>query len=171
MKRPSPGPDCSGPITVARVERAIEFMTYVVREHGEQYTPILERLRRDLNVMSQRKRVSKQTPLSLDHSAITDDTPLRLETAAQLAFPDGGVSKNALRSAAARSELEHERLAGRIITTLRWVREWRERNRHPVHPRPNLGQPPVISEERREAAKAAAMQVVNEMRRKKKSNG
>jgi hypothetical protein len=146
-------------------------MAYVVREHGEQYTPILERLRRDLNVMGQRKRVSKQTPLSLANSAITDDTPLRLETAARLAFPDGGVSKNALRSAAARGDLEHERLAGRVITTLRWVREWRERNRYPAHPRPDLGQHPVISEERREAAKTAAMQVVNEMRRGKKSKG
>ena len=170
MKRPSSGSDRSGPITVARVEQAIEFMTYVVREHGEQYTPILERLRRDLYVMRQRKRVSKHTSLSLEHSAITDDTPLRLETAARLAFPDGGVSKNALRSAAARSELEHERLAGRIITMLRWVREWRERNRYPARPRPDTGQAPVISEERREAAKAAAIQIVNEMRRSKKLN-
>ena len=169
MKRTSPGLDYSGPITVARVERAIDFMAYVVREHGEQYTPILERLRRDLNVMNQRKRVSRQTPFSLDHSAITDDTPLRLETAAQLAFPDGGVSRDALRSAAC-SELEHERLAGRIITTLRWVREWRERNRFPARPRPDTGQVPVISEERREAAKAAAIQIVNEMRRGKKLN-
>ena len=119
--------------------------------------------------MSQRNRVSKQTPLSLDHYAITDDTPLRLETAAQLAFPDGGVSRDALRSAAC-SELEHERLAGRIITTLRWVREWRERNRFPARPRPDTGQAPVISEERRQAAKAAAIQIVNEMRRSRKLN-
>ena len=32
---------------VTRVERAIDFVAYVVREHAEQYTPILERLRRD----------------------------------------------------------------------------------------------------------------------------
>jgi len=78
--------------------------------------------------------------------------------------------KNALRSAAAPSELEHERLAGQIITTLRWVREWRERNRFPARPRPDTGQAPVIREERREAAKAAAIQIVNEMRRCKKLN-
>ncbi len=36
----------------------------------------------------------------------------------------------ALRNAAARGDLEYERLGGRIVTTLRWIREWRERNRH-----------------------------------------
>ena len=176
MKRPAQWPDRSGPLIIERVERATEYAAYVVEKYGDVYAPILHRLRRDLNEMRQQQApvagsASKPAHHPLDRSEITDETPLRLDTAAQMAFPDGGVSKNALRSAAARGDLEHERLAGRIITTLRWVREWRERNRHPVHPRPNLGQPPVISEERREAAKAAAMQVVNEMRRKKKSNG
>lgn len=60
---------------------------------------------------------------------VTDDTPLHIETAARLAFPDGAVSPLALRNAASRGELEHERLGGRICTTLAWIREWRERCR------------------------------------------
>lgn len=123
MKRFSLGPHWLEPITVARVENALEFMTYVVKEHGEQHPPILDRLRRDLNAMRQREKVLERAPLLLDRSAITDDTSLRLETAAQMAFPDGAVSKGTLRSSTARRGLEHERLAGRIITTLCWVRE------------------------------------------------
>ena len=169
MKRFSPGPHRSEPITVARVENAIEFMAYVVKEHGEQYTPILDRLQRDLNAMRRRGR-GEQQPLLPDRSEITDDTPLRLDTAARMAFPDGAVSKGALRSAAARRDLEHERLAGRIITTLRWVREWRERNRYPAHSRPDFEQSVVISEKPPPVAKAAVTAVVKDMSRGKKSN-
>ena len=67
-----------------------------------------------------------------DRSEITDDTPLQLETAATLAFPDGAVSALALRNAAYRGDLEHERIGARVLTTLRWIQEFRERNRYPA---------------------------------------
>jgi len=172
MKRHPPLPDRSEAITAARVERAVEFMTYVVKKYGQQYAPILDSLRHDLDAMREgeshpRGGRSKRASILPDRSEITDDTPLRLDTAARLAFPDGVVSGNALRNAASRGDLEHERLAGRVITTLRWVREWRERNRHSARPRVQ----PDISEERRSAALASAMQAVKELRRPKKTGG
>jgi hypothetical protein len=60
-----------------------------------------------------------------DASEITDDTPLLLDVAARVAFPDGSVSGLALRNAAGRDELEYERIAGRLYTTLAAIREMR----------------------------------------------
>jgi hypothetical protein len=65
-----------------------------------------------------------------DRDAITPNTPLHLETAAALAFPDGSISALALRNAAARGELEHMRIGGRILTKLAWIEEFTERCRH-----------------------------------------
>ena len=64
-----------------------------------------------------------------DREAITPNTPLHLETAAALAFPDGSISALALRNAAARGELEHMRIGGRILTKLAWIEEFTERCR------------------------------------------
>lgn len=101
-----------------------------------------------------------------DRSEITDDTPLHLDTAARLAFPDGVVTGLALRNAASRGDLEYERLGGRIVTTLRFVREWRERNRQPA--RSTAAQP--ISDERRAAALANAYRVIADLRAKPKED-
>lgn len=175
MKRPAPWPDRSGPLTIERVERATEYAAYVVEEYGGVYSPILHLLRSDLSEMRQQQApvagsAPKPAHRPLDRSEFTDDTPLRLDTAARMAFPDGAVSKSALRSAAARGYLEHERLAGRIVTTMRWVREWRERNRYPAHSRPDFEQSVVISEKPPPVAKAAVTAVAKDVRRGKKSN-
>lgn len=60
-----------------------------------------------------------------DRSDVTDETPLLLDIAARLAFPDGSVSGLALKSAASREELVVERIAGRLYTTLAAIREMR----------------------------------------------
>ena len=101
-----------------------------------------------------------------DRSEIDDDTPLHLETAARLAFPDGVVSGLTLRSAAARGDLEYERLGNRIVTTLRFIREWRERNRHPAKPLISPRGPAHLTEEYRAASVAAAHRAAAELRSK-----
>ena len=163
MKRPAPPPDRSSPMTIERVERALKYMVYVVDEYGDVYAPILRRLHIDLDEMQQAQALmakgTPKPPSSLDQSEITDDTPLRLETAARVAFPDGAVSANVLRSAASRGDLEHERLSGRVVVTLRWIREWRVRNRRPAQSRVEPGRP-AINDERRAAALASATQIV-----------
>ncbi|WP_342167039.1 hypothetical protein [Methylobacterium sp. SD21] len=143
MRRPAPWPDRSGPITIERVERATEFAAYVVEKYGDQYAPILTQLRVDLEEMRREQplvgRSEPKPPRPLpDRSEITDDMPLQLEAAARLAFPDGTMSALGLRNAATRRELEHEKLGGRIYTTLAWIREWRERNRYPARPQDQL---------------------------------
>jgi hypothetical protein len=99
-----------------------------------------------------------------DRSEIDDDTPLHLETAARLAFPDGVVSGLALRNAAARGDLEYERLGGRIVTTLRWIREWRERNRHPARPRRETPTPGRADDHDTTAAKLATQHLLARLR-------
>jgi len=44
--------------------------------------------------------------------------PLRLEVAAQLAFPDGSITASALRRMAATGKLDYEKIAGKIYVTL-----------------------------------------------------
>lgn len=174
MKRNVPPQDQSSPITIECVERDIEFMAYVVKKYGDVYAPILTRLRVDLDEMRRAQasmvKSTSKPHLSLGRSEITDDTPLRLETAARFAFPDGAVSANALRSAASRGDLEHERLAGRVVVTLRWIREWRERNRRPAQLQVEPGRP-AISDERRAAALASATQIVKGMLKPTKPKG
>ena len=53
-----------------------------------------------------------------DRTAINDDTPLRLEVAASLAFPDGTISLSSLRREAAKGRLIVWRIAGKDMTTL-----------------------------------------------------
>lgn len=60
---------------------------------------------------------------------IRDDTPLLLDVAARVAFPDGSVSGLALRNATTREELAYERIGGRLYTTLADIREMRKQCR------------------------------------------
>ncbi|WP_261926427.1 hypothetical protein [Methylorubrum sp. GM97] len=53
-----------------------------------------------------------------DRSGITDATPLSLDVAARIAFPDGSMSRLSLRNAATRGDLGHARIGGRVYTTL-----------------------------------------------------
>lgn len=54
---------------------------------------------------------------------IRDDTPLLLDVAARVAFPDGSMSGLALRNAANRGELNFARMGGRLYTTLEDIKE------------------------------------------------
>src|SRR5262249_19600596 len=56
---------------------------------------------------------------------VRPDTPLRLEMAARLAFPDGSIGESGLRKEATRGRLQHERLRGKLHTTLAWIEDWR----------------------------------------------
>src|SRR6476620_541022 len=69
---------------------------------------------------------------------VTPDTPLRLEIAATMAFPDGSMSAAGLRREAARGRLVIERIAGQDYTTLAEIERMRELCR--LHPRePDFG--------------------------------
>lgn len=66
-----------------------------------------------------------------DRAEITAGTPLSLDVAARIAFPDGSMSALALRNAATRGDLGHAKIGGRVYTTLadiermvaaRWVK-------------------------------------------------
>jgi len=57
---------------------------------------------------------------------IEPNTPLRLNVAATLAFPDGSMSASGLRREAARGRLIIERIAGKDFTTLANIEQMRE---------------------------------------------
>src|SRR5262245_12295055 len=57
---------------------------------------------------------------------VTDHTPLRLEIAARLAFPDGSMGVPGLRSEIRARRLPAEKIAGRIYVTLAGIKEMRE---------------------------------------------
>jgi hypothetical protein len=58
---------------------------------------------------------------------ISDPTaPLRLATAAKIAFPDGSMTASGLRSESKRGKLTVERIAGRDYTTLESIERMRE---------------------------------------------
>lgn len=74
-----------------------------------------------------------------DAHAIPDeigpDTPLRLDVAASLAFPKGGMTASGLRREAARGRLVIERVAGKDYTTLSEIKRMREKCRVAVKAR------------------------------------
>ncbi|WCS28865.1 hypothetical protein LOK46_32660 (plasmid) [Methylobacterium sp. NMS14P] len=92
--------------TVAEIEGEVVHMTYIVGRYGERYRPILDSLtghleaRRRLRPSPERSMPKRLRPLP-DRSEVTDDTPLHLDTAARLAFPDGVVTGLTLRNGAA----------------------------------------------------------------------
>jgi hypothetical protein len=61
-----------------------------------------------------------------DVGVITKDTPLRLEVAARLAFPDGSMKLAGLRREIARGRLTYEVIAGKHYTTLANIEAMRE---------------------------------------------
>jgi hypothetical protein len=60
---------------------------------------------------------------------ITPDTPLRLDMAARLGFPAGGMTASGLRREASRGHLVVERIAGKLFTSLRHIENMREQCR------------------------------------------
>jgi len=61
------------------------------------------------------------------------DTPLRLDLAARVAFPGGGMTASGLRREAARGHLTIERIAGKDFTTLGAIAAMREKCRVQLH--------------------------------------
>ncbi|WP_245332527.1 excisionase [Bradyrhizobium erythrophlei] len=57
---------------------------------------------------------------------VARDAPIRLATAAQLAFPDGSMTVSGLRREAFRGRLVTERIAGKDFTTLENIDRMRE---------------------------------------------
>lgn len=104
-----------------------------------------------------------------DRSEITADTPLSLDVAARIAFPDGSMSGLALRNVAKRGDLGHAKIGGRVYTTLadiermvaaRWVK---------AEPRRSgwRGAPAETAEdEEAGAALAGALRVAEEVRQR-----
>ena len=62
---------------------------------------------------------------------VCDDTPLRLDVAAAMAFPDGSMTASGLRRECARGRLVIERIAGKDYTTLRNIGRMRDLCRVP----------------------------------------
>jgi hypothetical protein len=61
--------------------------------------------------------------------AVTPTTPLRLEIACQLAFPDSSVSASALRRMVVTGKVEAEFIAGKYYVTLAAIEEMRKQCR------------------------------------------
>ena len=60
-----------------------------------------------------------------DQRCIAPDTPLRLDVAASLAYPDGSMTASGLRREAAKGRLVIERTAGKDYTTLQAIEHMR----------------------------------------------
>ena len=73
------------------------------------------------------RNTAQADPLRID--AIHTDTPLRLDAAAALAYPDGSMTGSGLRREAKRGRLVIERTAGKDYTTLGHINRMRERCR------------------------------------------
>lgn len=71
-------------------------------------------------------------PANNDLSNISPTSPLRLEVAARLAFPDGSITIRGLRRQIARGRLAYEVIAGKHYTTLADIDEMRKRCRIPA---------------------------------------
>lgn len=68
-------------------------------------------------------------PANDDLRNISPTSPLRLEVAARLAFPDGSMTIRGLRRQIARGRLAYEVIAGKHYTTLADIDEMRKRCR------------------------------------------
>lgn len=66
-----------------------------------------------------------RSPIGSDVGVITPDTPLRLDAAVRLAFPDGGITVSGLRREIARGRLAYETIAGKQFVTLSNIAEMR----------------------------------------------
>jgi hypothetical protein len=96
------------------------------REHA-----VNERGDHDAALVAQRPSDEANTALqrASPTASISLDTPLRLETAAELAFPDGTMTASGLRREQAKGNLVIERIANKDYTTLRNIEEMRKKCR------------------------------------------
>lgn len=66
-----------------------------------------------------------RTKAEMPHDPVTPTTPLRLEIAAKIAFPDGSMKLAGLRREIARGRLSYEMIAGKHYTTLSDIEDMR----------------------------------------------
>ncbi|KAB7786007.1 hypothetical protein [Methylorubrum populi] len=102
-----------------------------------------------------------------DRSEITADTPLSLDVAARIAFPDGSMSGLALRNAATRGNLGHAKIGGRVYTTLADIESmvaarWVEAEPRQSSPRRKSAENVEVKEEAG-AATARALQIAESL--------
>jgi hypothetical protein len=71
--------------------------------------------------------MARRTLVIPDQESITPTTPLRLEVAAALAFPGGGMTASGLRKEHVKGNLVFERIANKDFVTLHAIQEMRER--------------------------------------------
>ena len=109
---------------------------------------------------------------NIDRSTIARDAPLRLEVAAQLAFPDGSMTKSGLRREIARGKLECEIIAGKQFVTLSGIERMRKLCRvGPKVPASTLesdkGEQPAgsSSTDKTNSAQVAAQTIAEELKR------
>jgi hypothetical protein len=113
----------------------------------------------------------KREPSNIDRSAIGPDTPLRLDVAARIAYPDGSMKASGLRSEIRKGRLEYERTAGKQYVTLAGIERMRELCRDapkdPASTSANAaGASPSgsYSTEKMKSAQAAAEMVANRLK-------
>src|ERR1700681_2994341 len=106
---------------------------------------------------------------------IRPDTPLRLNIAASLGYPDGSMTASGLRREAARGRLVIERIAGKDYTTLANIERMRELCR--VEPSPLAStsenataerRPGSFSTQERKFARARAQRTSERLKRRSK---
>ncbi len=96
---------------------------------------------------------------------ITDDTPLRLEVAAEFGWPGGGMTAAALRREIGKGRLAGELAAGKYWVTLAGIKEFRElcrvKVKEPVSVPPKSGASGRSEEARESAALAALLRIAS----------
>lgn len=103
---------------------------------------------------------------------VSPDSPLKLSVAAQLAFPDGSMTASGLRREIDRGNLAFERIAGKLYTTLAYIKEMRMKCRENQKERGSTGANRGLdgpgsgssSTERLSAAQAAASMIAQKLR-------
>jgi hypothetical protein len=81
---------------------------------------------RDSAVYVSKENREIRTALAACIQNVSKDAPLKLDLAAQLAFPDGSMSASGLRREGAKGRLVIERIAGKDYTTLEAIEEMRK---------------------------------------------
>ena len=109
---------------------------------------------------------------TVDPSEIRPDAPLRLRTAAALAFPDGTMTESGLRREFNRGRLDCEKIAGKLYTTLNNIERMRilcrESRKVPVSTSANAkAEIPSTSSstERQKPAQAAALMIAKKLKK------
>jgi hypothetical protein len=100
---------------------------------------------------------------------ITDETPLRLDVAAALAYPDGSMKESGLRAEIRAGRLDAELTAGRYYTTLGDIKRMRQacrgRRRERASGSARTTDTGISETESESAALAALKQTAEELRK------